>query len=310
MGRLNPQLTHFSHPHPLELTDILATNHHSICWGCRLSVFPGRPYCWCRTCGFCLHATCFHLPRKISHPCDPSHHLILAMSPSFHCKACGNPGGGLCFSCKECNHDYHSLCTLKPLLTTSPMHPHPLSLEFKPPYGGQGFRCDVCGEPGRNHWFYSCAECGFDVHLDCPTAKAPAEPQFKSTTRAVLNVGQAGFHPDGPGTSPNGFQNGTAGTARVGVYGPNQLVLLTPNRVPMTTFLQPNGSVSVGPAAASQGGMSGMGGLIAGSVVTGIGQQLVSGLANGCVNGSGGSSGDNSSEISDVMNCWVGGDFF
>lgn len=60
------------------------------------------------------------------------------------------------------------------------MHPHTLELEFSPPYGNaKGFRCDICGIPGSDHWLYRCSRCEFDVHLRCARADTPnQQPQF------------------------------------------------------------------------------------------------------------------------------------
>ncbi|OWM69248.1 uncharacterized protein LOC116211693 [Punica granatum] len=169
-----PVITHFSHPHPLEITS-LPEKLQAACSGCGIKIFPGKAYYACKTCEFCLHGTCYNLPRKIYHPADPNHHLILILSPSFRCRGCGNPGNGFSYNCNVCSQDYHSLCTLKPLSITHRSHSHPLILEFAPAYEGKGFRCDLCQNPGGlDHWFYSCSGCGFDVHLDC--AKSMTEP--------------------------------------------------------------------------------------------------------------------------------------
>lgn len=41
-------------------------------------------------------------------------------------------------------------------------------MEFAPAYEGKGFLCDLCNSPGGfGQWFYSCSDCGFDIHLDC-----------------------------------------------------------------------------------------------------------------------------------------------
>ncbi|KAF2289503.1 hypothetical protein GH714_036694 [Hevea brasiliensis] len=64
-------------------------------------------------------------------------------------------------------------------------HEHRLKLEFSSPYENcNGFCCDVCRNPGSDHWLYRCNECEFDVHISC--VYSVPSPQFR-TLVAVEN---------------------------------------------------------------------------------------------------------------------------
>ncbi|KAI6685931.1 hypothetical protein NL676_031844 [Syzygium grande] len=199
MGKLNNEaegqkkvLMHFSHDHALELTKLLKTSQ-VICSGCGIRIVPSEDYFACATCNFSLHRYCSGLPRRIYHPSDSNHELILILSPSFHCKACGTPGSGFSYNCNICLGDIHSLCAMKPLSATHDSHPHRLTLEFTPPYEGEGgFRCDICERPGSDQWLYRCQQCEYDVHLHCSKSQGGPEvhniiqekPAFEASSRA------------------------------------------------------------------------------------------------------------------------------
>ncbi|XP_056165181.1 uncharacterized protein LOC130137584 [Syzygium oleosum] len=199
MGKLSNEaegqkkvIMHFSHDHALELTKLSKTNQ-AICSGCGIHILPDGDYFACATCNFFLHKECSELPRNIYHPSDKNHNLILILSPSFHCKACGTPGSGFSYNCNICLGDIHSLCAMKPFSATHKSHPHPLRLEFKSPYEGEeGFQCDICGQPGYNQWLYCCQQCGYDVHLHCSKSQVGAEvhiiqekPASEASSRAL-----------------------------------------------------------------------------------------------------------------------------
>ena len=161
MGRLNDEekpeegekvdlFKHFSHDHPLELSYNTSEAGQVTCIGCSIPVLPRKDYYNCKTCSFSLHSACYNMPRKIHHPAEPGHDLILLLFPSFACKACGKPGSGFAYNCRICHQNYHSLCTVLPLSASHHFHtPHILNLEFSPPYDGvKGFRCDICSNFG------------------------------------------------------------------------------------------------------------------------------------------------------------------
>ncbi|MQL87885.1 hypothetical protein Taro_020434 [Colocasia esculenta] len=183
MGRLEhePVIQHFSHPHPLELSNFQQALAPSTCVGCRLRA-SGWTYA-CKACSYVLHITCAQMPQFINHPADPSHALALLAVPAypegfFNCDACGQKGVGFSYHCGTCSLDVHTLCASMPLSVTHQAHPpHPLALAFFPPYQNKGFSCDICGNTGTNHWLYRCAVCEFDVHLGCATAKPRQQAQ-------------------------------------------------------------------------------------------------------------------------------------
>ncbi|KAJ9697843.1 hypothetical protein PVL29_007120 [Vitis rotundifolia] len=165
-------LRHFSHEHPLELACDDSSRPEAdrvTCVGCGIHLLPRKAYYTCRTCDFSLHRPCYNMPRKVHHPTDPGHDLVLHLSTSFACKGCGNPGSGFSYHCGICLQSYHILCSVLPLSISHYSHPHVLKLEFSPPnYDGlEGFCCDICKNPGSHHWLYRCGTCEFDVHLHC-----------------------------------------------------------------------------------------------------------------------------------------------
>lgn len=115
------------------------------------------------------------MPKRLNHPSDPKHTLVLLSSPYpegvFWCNACGKDGHGFCYHCKECNIDLHVMCSSMPKIVMHGAHPHPLDLAFSPPYPDKIFTCDVCNKNGSNHWLYMCNQCEFDAHLSCAVSK-------------------------------------------------------------------------------------------------------------------------------------------
>ncbi|XP_047338748.1 uncharacterized protein LOC124942313 isoform X2 [Impatiens glandulifera] len=185
MGKLNhpPFITHFSHPHPLELCNLDLPNNQthylppsSSCSACSLPLSSGYIYI-CKTCpNFSLHLSCSQLPPSITHPSHPYHPLFLTPTSTypggqFSCDACKIHSAGFSYHCSSCSFDLHIKCVIRPLIKNHHLHPHPLDLTFAPPYGdGSGFSCDVCRHVGTSHWLYRCKDCEFDVHLDCPSS--------------------------------------------------------------------------------------------------------------------------------------------
>ncbi|XP_050214062.1 protein VACUOLELESS GAMETOPHYTES-like [Mercurialis annua] len=166
MGRLkhDPCIHHFSHPHPLHLSNLHTLTH---CSACHLQSSD-----WmysCNPCNFTLHLSCTHLPSLITHPSHPLHTLTLFPSPdaAFNCDACGCNSHGFSYHCSHCDFDIHTTCAQNPLFVTNRYHPHLLQLTFHPPYQTEGFSCDLCQGLGSNHWLYRCATCEFDAHMDC-----------------------------------------------------------------------------------------------------------------------------------------------
>ncbi|KAJ9181189.1 hypothetical protein P3X46_009343 [Hevea brasiliensis] len=169
-----PKYNHFSHKHPLELDNTSRTGT-TTCSGCKKDILSGKDFYTCKACSFSLHRACYNMARLYQHPAEPGHDMNLLLLPSFECKACGNQGSGFCYNCS--NPSYSIMCIAS--------HKHRLKLEFSSPYENcNGFRCDVCGNPGSDHWLYRCNECEFDVHISC--VYSVPSPQFR-TLVAVEN---------------------------------------------------------------------------------------------------------------------------
>ncbi|GMI68419.1 hypothetical protein HRI_000511200 [Hibiscus trionum] len=200
MGQLSHDLhtQHFSHPHPLELTNPAQTlSQLAPCSACKL---PSSGWMYtCNPCNFTLHTSCTQLPRLISHPSHPAHSLSLLPAPAypvgyFSCDACGQRGHGFSYHCNQCEFDVHPLCASKPLAIRCHSHPCQLQLFFYPPYQTKGFSCDVCRQIGSNHWLYRCSVCEFDVHMSCVNTAATTTrtyttaSAYTSTPRQAANV--------------------------------------------------------------------------------------------------------------------------
>ncbi|KAI3780231.1 hypothetical protein L2E82_10202 [Cichorium intybus] len=187
MGKLthSTQTNHSSHPHLLQLSSSLHLQNHpsATCAGCNHRISPPEHIYTCTPCNFFLHPSCSKFPDLITHPSHPTHALSLLTTPIypggfFRCDACTQHGTRFSYHCHTCDFDLHVLCASKPLRVTHPYHPHPLALTFASPYGEKlGFSCDVCRHVGSgDQWLYRCVSCEFDVHLQCATAKVPAQP--------------------------------------------------------------------------------------------------------------------------------------
>lgn len=187
MGKLegNSLMNHFSHEHPLKLD--VNISRKTTCSACKQSL-SGSFYA-CFSCNFFLHKTCFDLPQTLKHESDQRHNLVLLPSPAypegfFKCNACGTHGNGFSYHCPDCQIDLHTTCASMPPSINNAAHGHTLGLCFTPPYENhQGFSCDICKQPGSNHWLYRCGLCDFDVHMECAKARTTSRgvPQ-KSTS--------------------------------------------------------------------------------------------------------------------------------
>ncbi|KAJ0682427.1 putative chromatin regulator PHD family [Helianthus annuus] len=171
-------ISHFSHPHPLHLTNPKTSR---ICSACKKTL-ETEPLYTCRspscTTTFSLHLKCSQLPQTITHPCHHHHHpltlLPISQNPNgvFTCNGCGKHGDSFLYSCKDCGVNIHVACAKLPLLVSHRSHCHQLNLVFSSPYGNDAFRCDVCGVVcGSKCWLYRCGLCGFDAHVLCVTSK-------------------------------------------------------------------------------------------------------------------------------------------
>ncbi|KAJ6375979.1 hypothetical protein OIU77_000864 [Salix suchowensis] len=172
MERLDhvPYVNHFSHPHPLYLSNAESLQMTS-CYACKL-----QPHGWmysCKTCSFTLHISCTQMPNLITHPSHLIHPLTLFAAPpypggSFKCDGCGLQGTGFSYRCTTCDFDVHMICATNPMSLAHQSHPHQLNLVFYPPYQTKGFSCHICDHKiGSNHWLYRCGSCEFDAHMEC-----------------------------------------------------------------------------------------------------------------------------------------------
>ncbi|CAN6464082.1 unnamed protein product [Victoria cruziana] len=183
MESLTPKrsVLHFSHDHPLELTDLstlkIKGKSQLTCSGCKLWLSYKYAYS-CFSCNYFLHPSCSQLPSEIRHPVDKDHPLRLCPSAPypggvFKCSGCSEPGSGFYYACGSCGFELHVQCANMPLHIRHPAHRHPLELSVAIARGGLGFICLVCGKFGRKSWRYRCKSCVFDAHPGCVLDKNP-----------------------------------------------------------------------------------------------------------------------------------------
>ncbi|KAK4414404.1 hypothetical protein Salat_2853400 [Sesamum alatum] len=170
-----PQFSHFSHRHPLELSQ-LHQEDNAVCSGCELDILGSAYVCTKPNCTFLLHDLCFDLPRRIRHRAHPKHPLGLSSSPpyddrEFTCDACGHSGHAFTYHCGTCKFDLHVECASLPEVENRRDHEHPLVLLCGSPEGGAAagvFVCYVCrGLIGKGCWMYACLTCNCGAHLEC-----------------------------------------------------------------------------------------------------------------------------------------------
>ncbi|XP_031494327.1 uncharacterized protein LOC116260271 [Nymphaea colorata] len=167
-------LTHFSHAHPLHLSQIddNGQKENPRCGGCHEECSSKDGVYACRSCTYFLHCECADPPREIRHPADELHPLAFLDVPPypgevFSCSACRQIGRGFLYRCAACRLDVHPRCARLPACVQHPSHKHALVLATKTAYGGLGFICDLCIRHGRKQWYYRCKPCGFELHTEC-----------------------------------------------------------------------------------------------------------------------------------------------
>ncbi|KAG2405718.1 hypothetical protein LR48_Vigan03g222900 [Vigna angularis] len=166
----DPNVFHFSHPHPLQCTTLPSAPNILSCFGCNIKINSADDYYQCKTCAFSLHHVCYNMPLITNHPSHPAHHLLLlplpSTKPTLNCVACGHHVTAFSYHCAQCAIFFHALCLALPLSLAITCHPHKIKLEFSPPYE---FFCDLCNQPSNyNHrWLYRCNMCEFDTHVAC-----------------------------------------------------------------------------------------------------------------------------------------------
>ncbi|XP_059311067.1 LOW QUALITY PROTEIN: protein VACUOLELESS GAMETOPHYTES-like [Lycium ferocissimum] len=173
---MEEEFSHFSHRHPLKISDILDEEDQVICSGCEHDLSGGSAYtCTKNNCNFILHDSCFELPRQIKHKSHPKHTLSLLLSSyndGEYMRACGNSGHAFTFHCEKCKFDLHVECASLPEIEEREDHQHPLTLCYSNLFLGKGdevdVMCYVCKRGvGKTCWFYYCLACKCGAHLDC-----------------------------------------------------------------------------------------------------------------------------------------------
>nr|GME16215.1 uncharacterized LOC107803974 [Ipomoea batatas] len=209
-------ITHFSHPHPLELITTPSSSSSSLlsshsCSACKLQLLSGSPFYACKACNFSLHSDCFKLHKEITHPFH-SHHFftLLPQTPypsgRFTCDACGEQSDGFSYRCSPCGLDLHVQCAVLPLSITHRSHHHPLQIIFPSVHSRmEVFSCDVCKGLGQGKfWKYRCHSCDFDAHLNCTKMLLSQSSQQGQTT---VNASASRVSPPPPLPRPNlGFR--------------------------------------------------------------------------------------------------------
>ncbi|KAJ0037574.1 hypothetical protein Pint_24111 [Pistacia integerrima] len=227
MGKLTSQpqpaasIHHFSHPHPLQLSNYLpqqTPSHPPSCSGCKFKLSPAFIYT-CTICNYFLHIPCSNLPQHITHPFHQTHTLTLLPNPIhphcfFNCDACGKQGTGFSYHCPICNIHLHTHCSTMPLQLTHHSHLHHLNLTFSPPYPNKAFSCDICNNMGSKEWLYRCNLCEFDAHLACATIK-PTPPPIQQYSQVQHNCQATTLTPQTYGQVP-GFQYAQSPTLQTG----------------------------------------------------------------------------------------------
>ncbi|CAI9103231.1 OLC1v1001680C1 [Oldenlandia corymbosa var. corymbosa] len=184
-------MKHFSHPHPLELSEIVGDENDEevICSGCEENLKPGEEFYSCikkseEECQFSLHKSCSEkIPEKFRHKSHPEHELILIPEPDVYsniygCNACGEKFIGFNYTCTECYGIYtHPKCAFMPEIVKRDDHEHSLWLYYSSPLPEDdhdtSLDCHVCQEyVPRDSWNYYCAEDGFGTHFACINAEA------------------------------------------------------------------------------------------------------------------------------------------
>ncbi|KAI3743757.1 hypothetical protein L1987_56823 [Smallanthus sonchifolius] len=98
------------------------------------------------------------------------HNLIMHQIPEgveVSCSGCNSSGTGTVYVCWQCNFFLHEQCFQATRSLKHPSHPpHPLTLVPYPTYPSNSFYCNSCRIMGTG-FSYSCADCEFDLHVQC-----------------------------------------------------------------------------------------------------------------------------------------------
>ncbi|KAM7512289.1 hypothetical protein LguiB_011164 [Lonicera macranthoides] len=173
------EIKHFSHPHPLRLSEF-QEGDSIVCLGCEEDLLGPGYSCITSECDFNLHKSCFKLAREIKHESHIEHPLALLPSPPYKtseltCDACLKVGSSFAYHCNTCQFDLHVNCASLPKTVKRGDHEHVLVLLYSSPYKKPtkneeaiSFLCDVCNKiVDERCWVYYCKQCDFGTHLEC-----------------------------------------------------------------------------------------------------------------------------------------------
>ncbi|KAJ0836843.1 putative chromatin regulator PHD family [Helianthus annuus] len=98
------------------------------------------------------------------------HNLIMHQMPEgveVSCSGCHSSATATVYVCWQCNFFLHEQCYQATRSLKHPSHPpHPLTLVPYPTYHSNSFYCNSC-HIGGTGFSYSCADCEFDLHVQC-----------------------------------------------------------------------------------------------------------------------------------------------
>ncbi|XP_076956730.1 uncharacterized protein LOC143632018 [Bidens hawaiensis] len=98
------------------------------------------------------------------------HNLIMHQMPEgveVQCSGCHSTATETVYVCWQCNFFLHDQCYRATRSLKHPSHPrHPLTLVPYPTYHSNSFYCNSCQIIGTG-FSYSCADCEFDLHVQC-----------------------------------------------------------------------------------------------------------------------------------------------
>ncbi|KAL0844882.1 hypothetical protein Bca101_018128 [Brassica carinata] len=108
---------------------------------------------------------------SVKHPSHkhPLHIFKAQEEDEIICSGCELELTGEALKCtkSDCDHFLHKSCFDLPREINHKSHPnHPLTLLHSPPYEGNAYGCDACGQYGSS-FIYHCSKCQYDVHVGC-----------------------------------------------------------------------------------------------------------------------------------------------
>ncbi|XP_010513772.2 PREDICTED: uncharacterized protein LOC104789829 [Camelina sativa] len=133
----------------------------------------------CEACGVCfngfkyysgkhvLDAQCASVSEPFVHKSHP--HPLFYTSPRGVCSAC-NEDASHVLRCVEdsCEYVLDFKCVRLPYVVKHRVDDHFLSLRYGEKQSSGKYWCDICEkETDPSKWFYTCADCGTALHIDC-----------------------------------------------------------------------------------------------------------------------------------------------